>query len=251
MKSKGKVTGRVLVLDFDDVILHSERLIDDAISKYWYTASDRYARNLNQQFQDNIIKTRDELNAELDVYYDKKNQMLEEVYPHLKKKIDYGKIINEENISIKTIKYVRELIKSNRYDMVIIESHYNSDVDKSCKKELIEKLFPGAFFLPVRFFEQDYLESKENNVNRVRTSKAEYLKSYLDLNGIEYNFGFFTLIDNSPSNIKDWVEHGGIGLVFENTNHPKTISSLKPEVVFNAEKQFALNSENNNIKRRR
>ena len=251
MKSKGKITGRVLVLDFDDVILHSERLIDDAISKYWYTASDRYARNLNQQFQDNIIKTRDELNAEMEVYYDKKNQILEEVYSHLKQKIDYRKIINEQNISFKTIRYVRELINSNRYDMVIIESHFNSELEKDCKKELIEKLFPGAFFLPVRFFEQDYLESKEKNITRVRTSKAEYLKAYLDLNSIEYNFGFFTLIDNSPSNIKDWIEHGGIGLVFGNSNYPNAIPSLNPSIVYNAEKQFVLNSQNSIVKRGR
>lgn len=250
MIAEGKITGRVLVLDFDDVILHSERLIDEAIAKFWYTASDRYARELNRQFANNTIKTRDELDAQLEIYYDKKNQMLEEVYPHLKGKIDYKKIINEKNISPETIKQVNELIASSRYDMVIIESHYNSQEEKDCKDQLIKKIFPGAFFLPVRFFEQDYIKSKESDVERIRTSKAEYLMDYLDLNGIEYDFSLFTLIDNSPSNIRDWIKNGGIGLVYGNSSNLPSIENLALPTVVNIENQLTKVDRYNNIKRR-
>lgn len=234
------IKGRVLVLDFDDVILSSERLIDRDIAKYWYTASDRYARDLERKFDADIIKTRDELDAELEIYRDKKNQILEEVYPHFEGKINYKGIISPQNISPLIAKQVRTLIRSNRYEMVIIESHYNSETEKKCKEQLINKLFPGAFFLPVRFFEADYIESKKNNTPRTRTSKAEYLMDYLNFNSVSYDFRLFTLIDNSPGNIKDWISHGGVGIIFGNSSFGDTINDLDSNKIINIENRFAI-----------
>ena len=251
MKSKGKVTGRVLVLDFDDVILPSERLIDDMIAKYWYTASDKYLRDLNSMFKKNLIETRDELEAEIEVYRDKKNQILEEVYPHLKNKIDYNSIICESNISKDTIDNVRKLISSRRYDMVIIESHYNSEEEKKCKDKLIKKRFLGTYFLPVKFFEEDYIDSLKNDTVRVRTSKAEYIKSFLDYNSVEYDFSLFTLVDNSPSNIKDWCKHGGIGIIYGPSNLYNNVFSLDPKIISVVEDRLIFNNTYDGIIKRR
>ena len=238
-QNERKIRGRILVLDFDDVILPSERLIDSYIAKTWYTASDRYIGTLDSDFLNDKIKTRDELKAIKRIAYDKKNQILEEVYPHLKGKIDYCNIIKVQNISRETVEQVRRLISSSRYKMVIIESHYNSLLERQCKEKLIKRVFPGAFFLPVKFFEMDYFRSKDEGIDRVRTNKAEYLNDYLTYNGVSFDFEKVTFVDNSKDNVDPFLQAGAVGILFGNENiGMPSISDLSIEKIINIEEIF-------------
>lgn len=196
---------KVLCLDFDDVILRTTPIIESIIEKINYNASGNYVDNLNLKEREGIID-RQTHRTLVEESFDLKDQILEEVYPRYKGRIDYSKIITIDNAYQNVIDYINYLCQCGRYDKVYIISHYNVEREIECKSKFIKKYLPYAELIPVKF----HLEPYKKGIRRECTNKALYVKRYLKIKGIKN----YTLVDNSLENVCKWEKAGGIGIQY-------------------------------------
>ena len=211
---------KVLVLDFDDVIMATGHLVDAEIKKINFRASGQYQRDITKQFQSGEIDF-ETYRVLLEEHFDLKDRVLEEVDPEFRGRIDYSKIISPQNFYPNVVDYINYLVRCGRYDEVYIESLYNVSSEAKHKAEIIKKYMPGVKFIPVPFHRVPY----KVGLKRQRTNKALYIQEYLNRCGIEN----YTLIDDSNSNVKEWIEAGGIGINFNaQSNDINKLHNLNP-----------------------
>ena len=191
---------KILCIDFDDVIIKTKPLVEKIVATYCRKATDKFEKLVNQNYADCCIddETKRILHNE---HLDFKDRVLEEVDEEYVGRIDYDQIINIDNIYPRGIEYINYLCKSGLYDEIYILSHYNVEREKEAKRKFIEKYFPTIKLIAVPFHKEKYQKNKK----RLPTSKGAFFKEYL---GID-NLKGCTLIDDSLSNGRDWLSHGG------------------------------------------
>ena len=164
--------------------------------------------------------------------FDRKDQILEEIYPQFKDKIDYYKGVTGF-IPKGRIEEVNDLYYSDSFKKIAICSHYNCSKERKIKEEFIKDNFTNIDFIPVLFHEEEYSYGK----SRVLTPKSiASLKFY---NG-RYLLQDFVLIDDSKRNcisfIKDInldgrIMHGGksiqFGVELEDLSYNKVLEKVK------------------------
>lgn len=206
---------RILCIDFDDVIFKTKSIIEEIIKTIEYKATSEY---LNSIVHNNKL---DELTKQILIHehFDYKDRVLEEVDDKYKNKINYEKIFATNEIYSHSIEYIRYLCNCGRYDKVYILTHCNVDREVEAKVKFINKYLPGLEMIAVPFHTDKY----EHGKNRRPTSKAEYLKKYLNIDDMSN----CTLIDDSNNNGIDWVANGGNFIKYSPNNN---VSYLKKEV---------------------
>lgn len=208
---------KILCIDFDDVIIKTKPLVEKIVAEYCRKATDKFEKLVNQNYAERWID--DETKRILfNEHLDFKNRVLEEVDQEYVGRIDYDQIINIDNIYPSGIEYINYLCKSGVYDEIYILSHYNVEREKEAKRRFIEKYFPSIELIAVPFHKEKY----EKNKKRFPTSKGAFFKKYLGIDSL----GGCTLIDDSASNGRDWLAHGGNYIRF----NPQVANNLSREV---------------------
>lgn len=188
---------RILCIDFDDTIFKTKPFVEEIVEKIDYMGSERYLMSIEHDSR--LDKETKRILSE--EHFEHKDQVLEEVFEEYVGLIDYDRIFAMNEIHQGAIEYVNYLYRCGRYDKVFILTHYNIEREVEAKKVFINKYFPGMEVIAVPFHKDKYEFGKK----RKRSSKAEYLMEYLGLSNILN----CTLIDDSPSNGRDWILHGG------------------------------------------
>lgn len=217
----------ILCLDFDEVMIKTEHIIAKLMGEVIPVTSIEYQYFMKKSYECGLI-TEKEYNDYLREYRDYRNQFLEEVYEKYIGLIDYKKIYVPDNFFPDTLKNVKELCHSDKYDGVYITTHYNVEREKKCKEELIRDCFPAAKYIPIKFFVQKY----EPGIKRTRTCKADYIKRILNFSTMEKAI----LIDDSSTNIQEMNDMGGIGIQYidksviaeDKKNNDEFLTSLDP-----------------------
>ena len=186
-----------IISDFDGVIVNSLPLIDEYVQELDYKASDKYRKELvdrsnachlekqrleeEQKFDgyemDIIVQEIAELQRKRKDHYDRKNIVLEEVYPEFRNKIDYQKIYQIENAYEDAIETLIRIWERKIYERMIICTNINSGVEILAKRGFIKEYLPMAQLIPLRFFLDPYYDplSGLKNLNRVPCDKLKTL----------------------------------------------------------------------------
>lgn len=212
----------ILCIDFDDVIIKTKPLVEAIIEKIEFNGSEKYFQTIQRYYYDGFIDLETKKFLE-DKHFDYKDRILEEVDDKYKNLIDYRKVISIDNIYCNAVEYINFLKRSNRYSKIYILTHCNVQREIDAKLEFMNKYCPGIEVIAVPFHKDKYAEG----VKRKRTSKAEYLKEYLGIDSISN----CTLIDDSPSNGRDWTAHGGTYIKY-NPNTSKDYSKKEADTLF-------------------
>ena len=195
----------VLALDCDGVIVNSLPLMDKCIADINYVASDEFASKVIREHRmreafllDNYFKN------DLDLYnkYSKqeqeiferllkvnritKDEVLEEVHPMYKNRIDYFTIYRIENVFRGVFGIIRYLYEKKKFKKIYIVTQFNSVLEVLAKYSLFKKYLSDengnpmveVVFIPFHDKENTpYIYDKERyfeNGDRKRTNKAEY-----------------------------------------------------------------------------
>ena len=189
-----------LVSDFDGVLVNSLPLIDEYVKRIDYKASDEYRKILvdrsnqlhilkqqleeEQKFNSNeyraVIEEIEELRRKRYEHYDRKNVVLEEVYPEYRNRIDYNAIYQLENAYDGVIETLIRIKNEKIYDKIIVCSSVNTSVEILYKRKFINKYLENAYFLPVHFFSLPYEDPETNmkNVGRIPADKLVALTEH-------------------------------------------------------------------------
>ena len=242
-----------LFIDFDDVVIRTRPRLERALEDAYKYASPFYWDNLKTSILRDYQKKMEELReSEILLREDNKNkELLEELYAlEMNLYTEYVRKMEDAEEDSRylgiNIDYVLEVLnnKANYYDGDNPSSPYYIDYDKildmnyalphaiefvktvmllphidakilshkNCKREYLrkEKIIKeniGDIELHTLYFHSDAFSP----VNRQMNSKAEYV---MNLYGLSHLDETFILIDDSKTNILDWIDHGGIGILF-------------------------------------
>ena len=191
---------RVLCLDFDDVIMRTRDFVEPIIEKNAPLASEKGLKEALHEARKGFIDEDGEKEI-VNKHFDMKDRFLEEVDKEYQGIINYDEIISIENTYPNAVEYINYLCLCGEYSKVYIVSHCNISREVDAKIKFLDKYCPHVTFIPVPF----HVEKYEKNKVRARTSKANYVKVYLNQNDIHD----YVLIDDSATNGKDWEEKGG------------------------------------------
>lgn len=206
---------QILCIDFDDVIFKTKMLVEEIIKTIEFKATSEYLSSIMSS--NNIDgQTKRILSEE---HFEYKDRVLEEVDDKYKNRIDYEKVFATNEIYPHAIEYVRYLCNCGRYNKVYILTHCNVEREVLAKKKFINKYFPSLEVITVPY----HIDKYEKGKKRMPTSKAEFLMKYLGITNISH----CTLIDDSNTNGKDWIEHGGNFIKY---NPLSEVSIVKQEV---------------------
>ena len=186
-----------LISDFDGVLVDSLPLIDEYVKQIDYRASDEYRSKLikrsnecNEEKQrleeeqkfygKEMYKIKQEL-LELEKkrleHYDRKNIVLEEVYPEYRNRIGYNEIYQIENAYEGVIELLTKIWEKRVYERLIVCTNVNTGVEIQSKRAFIKKYLPMAQFVPLRFFLDPYFDpfTGLKNLNRIPCDKLAVL----------------------------------------------------------------------------
>jgi len=136
-----------------------------------------------------------------DVYHDGDN-------PNSPYYINYDKILNICYAMPDSVEFVKTVMMLPHIDAKIL-SHKNCK--REClRKEKIIKEHIGDIPLHTLYFHSDPFSPGKRCMN----SKAEYVMNLYGLSCLDETF---ILIDDSKTNILDWMSHGGKGILFSKT----------------------------------
>ena len=155
-----------------------------------------------------------------DVYYDGDN-------PSSPYYINYDKILNMCYAMPNSVEFVKTVMMLPHIDAKIL-SHKNCKREY-LRKERIIKEHIGDIPLHTLYFHSDSFSPGKRQI----TSKAEYVMNLYGLNCLDETF---ILIDDSKTNILDWMSHGGKGILFSKTyveGFPYQLSELTYEAFAN------------------
>lgn len=242
-----------LFIDFDDVVIKTRPRLEGALAKVYKYATffywDNLRTNIIEEYEKKIGKIRQH---EILLHQDNQNKvLLEELYekemnlyteyirkideveedikylginidyvlevlnnkdsyhdgdnPKNPYYIDYDKILDMCYANPHAIEFVKTVMLLPHIDAKIL-SHKNCERESFRKAKIIKENI-GDIPLHTLYFHRDAFSP----VNRQINSKAEYV---MNLYGLTELNGNFILIDDSKTNILDWIAHGGIGILF-------------------------------------
>lgn len=242
-----------LFIDFDDVVIRTRPRLERALEAAYKYASPFYWDNLRTSIMEDYQKRMEEIRqSEILLRQDNQNkELLEELYalemnlyteytrkideldegfnylginidyvlevlnnsdsyydgdnPNSPYYIDYDKILDMCYANPHAIEFVKTVMLLPHIDAKIL-SHKNCERESVRKHKIIKENI-GDIPLHTLYFHRDAFSP----VNRQMNSKAEYVMNLYGL--IELNENFI-LIDDSKTNISDWLAHGGIGILF-------------------------------------
>lgn len=202
---------RCLFFDVDDVMLPTAQFVEKRIAEFAPEATEEYRRKVTEGLPSEDVKKID------DRFFEFRDLVLEEVPNRFKEKIDYNEIYQIKNLYPNVLEYINFIIENGSYDAVYAISHYNLPREWKPKQELLKLCFPNMTgIIPVQFHKEPYEKGKK----RVKTIKALEVMELFGINDVHN----FTLIDNSRSNVCEWAEYGGNGILFLPDSFDKKIS---------------------------
>lgn len=164
-----------------------------------------------------------------DVYHDGDN-------PNSPYYVNYNEILNMCYAMPNAIEFVKTVTMLPHIDAKIL-SHINCKREY-VRKEKIIKEHIGDIPLYTLYFHSDSFSPGKRCMN----SKAEYVMNLYELSHLDETF---VLIDDSKTNVLDWMSHGGKGILFSKTyveGFPYQLSELTYEAfsncIDNKEKQL-------------
>lgn len=120
--------------------------------------------------------------------------------------VDYDSIYIKENANMDVINTVNSLYQAGLFTGIYELSHHNGGREESAKRRLNQQTMPDIPFLGLRF----HTEPQNPGVRRGRSSKALYVKKLFNFESLKNCY----LIDDSQSNIEEWIRQGGKGILY-------------------------------------
>lgn len=131
--------------------------------------------------------------------------------------IDYNKILNMKYVIPESLQFVKQIIEFSNIKTSIL-SHKNCNRESLRKQRIIRKNI-GNIPLHTLDFHTDSFSTKKRQIS----SKAEYVMNLYGINQLDKDF---ILIDDSKTNIIDWINHGGTGILYSK-NQVKGINNIE------------------------
>lgn len=237
-----------LAIDVDGVTYNSVAILEDQIARINYEATNAFAKQLLLEHslrEEVILDTYNETDSELcdrfmreeaeryDLatkrYHIVKDEVLEEVFPEYKNRINYHKMYQRENLFVEVINFIKFLQKAKIVRKIYFVTHFNAlqeEIEKTFSLTLespdVEIIFIPFHDTPYIYDEDRYLE----NDNRKRTNKPLKFKERTneDLSKVIF-------IDDSTGICRDARAAGAIAF-WRNPASPDPLEAFKEAYEF-------------------
>ena len=231
-----------LVLDFDGVLIPGEELMDNYIWDICKEASNRYRESLeaserdlflmkqrledersNPKYIERVQKELNDIRQKRLMHFRKKDQVLEETSLEFVNKIPYQEIYVRDNFFPGILELIHKINDMGIYVELIVNTHFNADLEVKTKRELLRKEFPPHKFIPVPFHLEKQYSSDVITRKRVRTNKtAKLIKALPYVNPLANEDVFTYFVDNTKSILEE-AEKFGLITYFVEKNDDKYI----------------------------
>ena len=131
--------------------------------------------------------------------------------------VDYDSIYTRENTNSNVHKTILDLYELGIFERMYEYSHHNGGREEQAKKLLNKVMFGDlAPFIGLRF----HLEKEGSTPRRSRSSKGLYIKKLFGLSSLSDCY----LIDDSTTNLDEWVRCGGKAILYRPFTDEEIIS---------------------------
>lgn len=186
-----------MFVDLECIVTNAGEITENLIEKTDCKASKVYLMTVDELYRSKAID-HEEYRTILDIHYDAKDRLLEEIDDNYKNVIDYHNIYTMNNANINMVNYVSKM--ANEMDTYII-FYYNTEREYDAKYSFCERNFKNVKIIGIKYHKLPY----SSDIKRKKTNKAQYIKEELGLKSLEGCI----LIDKSIVSCNDWNKENG------------------------------------------